>query len=118
MPAPISTKASLTQQDLSGPEAALDPHSEGAIRRAVIGWWPYDHDTSIASVRIRCLHPLAHLRRDGYPVELFDLRNAGNYRAVLISKHFSQKALQSEERRVGKEWVRECGSRRSRDTKK
>src|SRR3546814_13560278 len=95
MPHPISTKASLTQQDLSEPEAALDPHSEGAIRRAVIGWWPYEHDTSIASVRIRCLHPLAHLRHDGYPVELFDPRNAGNYRAVRLSTHLSKKSLEA-----------------------
>jgi glycosyltransferase involved in cell wall biosynthesis len=40
----------------------------------------------VASVRIRCLNPLAELRARGYPVEQFDRHRAERYAAVVYSK--------------------------------
>jgi len=85
MPQPRpAAAASLPAQ---GPEPA--PASAGPV----VGWWPYSYDASIASVRIRCLHPLEALQRAGYPVELYDAKNADRYEVVLFSKHLGQQSL-------------------------
>src|SRR3546814_8703467 len=69
------------------------PNAAAASDVPWVGWWPYSYDASFASVRIRCLHPLAQLRRNGYPVEFFNPKNASSYDAVLFSEHLSQKSL-------------------------
>lgn len=51
-----------------------------------IAWKPRNSDPRVASTRIRCLNPLAELQSQGYPVELFDRRHAGEYAAVVYSK--------------------------------
>src|SRR3546814_16490675 len=76
------------------------PNAAAASDVPKVGWWPYSYDASFASVRIRCLHPLAQLRRNGYPVEFFNPKNASSYDAVQIGR-----------RRVGKECVSTCRSR-------
>jgi hypothetical protein len=48
----------------------------------------------VASVRIRCLNPLAELRGQGYPVELFDRRHADLYAAVVYSKVYDDASYQ------------------------
>ena len=40
----------------------------------------------MASVRVRCLNPLAELQAQGYPVELFDRERIDRYAAVVYSK--------------------------------
>src|SRR3546814_5953479 len=69
------------------------PNAAAASDVPKVGWWPYSYDASFASVRIRCLHPLAQLRRNGYTVEFFNPKNASSYDAVLFSEHLSQKSL-------------------------
>lgn len=88
-----STKALLLQQETTEASVAQQSAFALARQREVVGWWPYSYDASFASVRIRCLHPLSQLRRNGYPVELFNPKNASSYEAVLFSKHLSQKSL-------------------------
>ncbi|MEJ0059371.1 MAG: hypothetical protein WDM79_07300 [Terricaulis sp.] len=60
---------------------------EGA--RVKIGWKPKSNDPKVASVRFRCLTPLGHLQRDGYPIELFDASQ--RYDAVIFSKLYGRK---------------------------
>src|SRR3546814_20191143 len=69
------------------------PNAAAASDVPKVGWWPYSYDASFARVRIRCLHPLAQLRRHGYPVEFFNPKNASSYDAVLFSEHLSQQSL-------------------------
>jgi hypothetical protein len=54
-----------------------------------IGWKPKSSDPAIASVRFRCLTPLAHLAAANYPIELFD--PARDYTAVIFSKLYGRK---------------------------
>ena len=54
--------------------------------RTLIGWKSQSTSPRVASVRIRCLNPLAELRSQGYPVELFDRHHADRYAAVVYSK--------------------------------
>jgi hypothetical protein len=51
-----------------------------------VGWKPKHHDPRVASVRFRCLTPLGHLRREGFPVEVFKRKRLETYDAVIFSK--------------------------------
>lgn len=54
----------------------------------VVGWKPKSDDSKVASVRFRCLSPLAEMQRTGFGVELYsqDRADAGAYSAVIFSK--------------------------------
>jgi hypothetical protein len=52
----------------------------------MIGWLPKSDDPRIASVRYRCLYPVAELRKRGLPVEIFSRRRLKKYAAVIFSK--------------------------------
>lgn len=56
----------------------------------MIGWKPTSGKRGQASVRLRCLYPLRELRRQGYPIELFDPRRMASYRLVLYSKRYDE----------------------------
>src|SRR3546814_13761744 len=79
--------------DVCSSDLVRRPNAAAASDVPKVGWWPDSYDASFASVRIRCLHPLAQLRRNGYPVEFFNPKNASSYDAVLFSEHLSQKSL-------------------------
>ncbi len=48
------------------------------------------NDQNAPSARLRCLRPLAWLRRSGYPVELFRPENRDGYRVVVFQKLFDR----------------------------
>lgn len=50
----------------------------------LIAWRPHSTNPVMAGVRYRCLNPLRHLRKQGYPVELYDPGRAERYSAVLF----------------------------------
>jgi hypothetical protein len=52
----------------------------------MLGWKPKYPDTKVASVRFRCLNPMAELRKRGFPVELFDETHLSQYSGVIFSK--------------------------------
>lgn len=62
----------------------------------MIGWKPSAPtlwhrifgNKNIASVRYRCLLPLAELQKSGFPVELYRKSNRDQYKAVLFSKTY------------------------------
>lgn len=54
-----------------------------------VGWKPKSDDPRIASVRFRCLTPLAELRAEGKPIELYADDTA--YDAVIFSKLYGAK---------------------------
>lgn len=60
------------------------------MARDYIAWKPQAHDPRLASVRLRCLNPLAELRSRGYPVELFDSARLRRYAAVVFSKSYDE----------------------------
>jgi hypothetical protein len=63
-------------------------------RTPVVGWKPQFNDSRVASVRYRCLNPLAELRRRGFPAELFTLQNLAKYSAVIFSKSYDEKSYE------------------------
>lgn len=65
----------------------------------LVGWRPAADDPRVASVRIRCLNPLAELRRAQYPVELYDPARRETYSAVVFSKIYDD-ATQAEAARL------------------
>ena len=56
----------------------------------MIGWKPKSHSEAVASVRYRCLMPLAALQQQGISVELFDSSHLEQYCAVIFSKLYDQ----------------------------
>lgn len=52
----------------------------------MIGWKPKFNDSTVASVRYRCLNPLQELQKRGFPIELYDSRNRHFYSGVIFSK--------------------------------
>jgi hypothetical protein len=52
----------------------------------MLGWKPKSYDPNVASVRFRCLVPLAELKAQGFAVELYDSGNESDYRGVVFSK--------------------------------
>jgi glycosyltransferase involved in cell wall biosynthesis len=58
----------------------------------VIGWKPQFTNPQVASVRYRCLNPLAELRQRHFPVELFTLESLAKYSAVIFSKSYDEKS--------------------------
>lgn len=60
----------------------------------MIGWKPKSRDSAIASVRYRCLIPLATLSDAGHNIELFEQQNIHLYKAVIFSKLYDQKNLE------------------------
>jgi hypothetical protein len=52
----------------------------------MLGWKPKFQDARIASVRFRCLNPIAELQKRGFPVELFDQTRLSQYSGVIFSK--------------------------------
>lgn len=91
---PARPATAIPPQRATGGQEAPGATSAPASAGPVVGWWPYSYDPSVASVRIRCLHPLAALRGAGYPVELYDPKHAERYEVVLFSKHLGQKSLE------------------------
>jgi hypothetical protein len=57
----------------------------------VIGWKPKYNDFNVASVRYRCLKPLAELQKRGFQIELFDEKQPNKYSGVIFSKLYDQK---------------------------
>jgi hypothetical protein len=75
-------------------------------RPFLVGWRPTSNDPRVASVRIRCLNPLGELRRQGYPVELYQPTRRGSYAAVVFSKVYDEAAQAEAERlRSAGAWV-------------
>lgn len=58
-----------------------------------VGWRPRAADVFVASIRMRCLQPLAELQRRALPFELFDARHSGRYGAVLFAKSYDERSL-------------------------
>ena len=56
----------------------------------MLGWKPKFQDARIASVRFRCLNPIAELQKRGFPVELFDESHLSQYSGVVFSKLYDQ----------------------------
>lgn len=65
-----------------------------AVMDGRIGWWPHSQDGRIASVRIRCLNPMAELRRRGCPVELYDPERPSAYSLVILSKRYDRRTIE------------------------
>ncbi len=59
-----------------------------------IGWKPRHNDVKAAGTRIRCLAPMAELRRRGYDAEVFDSRNIDRYSVVVFSKVYDERTYQ------------------------
>jgi hypothetical protein len=59
--------------------------------RRLVGWKPKSNSKEVASVRFRCLSPMAELQRTGFDVELYseEAAAAGRYAAVIFSKLYS-----------------------------
>jgi glycosyltransferase involved in cell wall biosynthesis len=56
----------------------------------MLGWKPKFDDPRVASVRFRCLNPLAELQRRAFPIELFDQARFKQYSGVIFSKLYDQ----------------------------
>lgn len=63
-----------------------------------IGWKPKSADPRVASVRFRCLAPLAALRRRAVDVSLFDPAHEAAYELVVLSKLYDREARALAER--------------------
>lgn len=57
----------------------------------IVGWKPKSSSRDVASVRFRCLSPMAELQRIGFEVELYseEADAAGRYSAVIFSKLYN-----------------------------
>lgn len=66
--------------------------------RNTVAWKPQNYESRVASVRIRCLSTLRHLRAERYPVELYRERHESAYRTVLFSKAYNSKDVALAER--------------------
>ncbi len=76
------------------PSSIAHAGQEGATSTAkMVGWRPRAADVFVASVRMRCLQPLAELQRRGLPLELFDRAAIDRYSAVLFAKCYDDRAL-------------------------
>lgn len=60
----------------------------------MIGWKPQFNNPKVASVRYRCLYPLAELRRREFPAELFTVENLSKYSAVVFSKSYDDESYE------------------------
>ena len=60
----------------------------------MIGWKPQYDDPRVASVRLRCLNPLAELKQRGFPIELFGSNNISKYSAVIFSKSYDAESYE------------------------
>jgi hypothetical protein len=56
----------------------------------MLGWKPKFQDAKVASVRFRCLNPMAELQKRGFPVELFDEAHFTQYSGVIFSKLYDR----------------------------
>jgi hypothetical protein len=56
----------------------------------MLGWKPKFQDARVASVRFRCLNPIAELQKRGFPVELFDETHFSRYSGVIFSKLYDE----------------------------
>lgn len=56
----------------------------------MLGWKPKFQDAKVASVRFRCLNPMAELQKRGFPVELFDEAYFTQYSGVIFSKLYDR----------------------------
>lgn len=56
----------------------------------MLGWKPKFQDARVASVRFRCLNPIAELQKRGFPVELFDETHLSRYSGVIFSKLYDE----------------------------
>lgn len=65
-----------------------------------VGWYPVTRNPNIASVRLRCLNPIQHLHRTGFPVALYrpNCWKSRNYKIVVFSKNYSPGALDQAQR--------------------
>jgi hypothetical protein len=52
----------------------------------MLGWKPKYYDPQVASVRFRCLIPLAELKAQGFPVQLYNPGSESEYKGVIFSK--------------------------------
>jgi hypothetical protein len=70
----------------------------------MLGWKPKFEDPKVASVRFRCLNPIAELKRRNFPVELFHQPHVPNYSGVIFSKLYDERnyRLAQELRKQGK----------------
>lgn len=59
----------------------------------MIGWRPRSCSPRVASTRLRCLYPLDELRKNGYPVELFNTARSKEYGVVIYSKIYGQDTI-------------------------
>jgi hypothetical protein len=78
-------------------QAIALPAGEAEANNMLVGWKPKSDDTSVASVRFRCLTPLNELKRTGFGVELYSPEKdaAGAYSAVIFSKLYGQRDQQT-----------------------
>jgi hypothetical protein len=56
----------------------------------MLGWKPKFEDAKVASVRFRCLNPIAELQRRGFPVEIFNESHLAEYSGVIFSKLYDE----------------------------
>ena len=87
----------VTRQE-TGRQQAGQIRGAASARPRLVGWRPRTLDPSVASVRIRCLSPLATLRARGYPVELFRPDRAARYGAVVFSKAYDHRSCEAAKR--------------------
>lgn len=87
--------------------AALAGAGRGVPPRPfLVGWRPTSRDPRVASVRIRCLNPLGELRRQGYPIELYQPARRRSYAAVIFSKVYDEATqAEAEKLRAAGAWV-------------
>lgn len=55
----------------------------------MIAWLPFHRSANIASIRLRCLYPIQHLKLLGIESELFDYANIENYHTIIFVKAYS-----------------------------
>jgi hypothetical protein len=68
------------------------------VTRPLVGWRPKSDNRDVASVRIRCLNPIAALQAERFPVEIFDPARAAEYGVVVYSKLYDDDAREEAER--------------------
>jgi hypothetical protein len=56
----------------------------------MLGWKPKFQNPKVASVRFRCLNPIAELQRRSFPVELFNESRLSEYSGIIFSKLYDQ----------------------------